>query len=161
MRKYHGWTDTWTNILTISTCVWNMSNHMVSIVLYDLTYLSFFKMLFEFGSCFSFLWSRSTNVVANDLLYVAFFLNSLSKFYITIMWLTSFWAINFYFKLLDWLCWFEHCCSHECIFFGTTIISSMSTWPESCFEITYLGRYLQPDWFILHKSDSRFSGHLI
>ena len=74
--------------------------------------------------------------------------------------LHPFWAINFYFKLLDWLCWFEHCCSHECIFFCTTVISSMSTWPESCFEITYLGRCLQPVWFILHKSDRRFAGHL-
>jgi len=37
-------TDTWTNILTISTCVWNMSNHMVSVVLYGLTYLLFFKI---------------------------------------------------------------------------------------------------------------------
>ena len=43
----YGWTDTWTNILTISTYVWNMSNHMVSVVLYGLTYLSFFKISFR------------------------------------------------------------------------------------------------------------------
>ena len=42
----HGWTDTWTNILTISTCVWNMSNHIVIVVIYGLTYLSFFKISF-------------------------------------------------------------------------------------------------------------------
>ena len=46
----HGWTDTWTNILTISTCVWNMSNHIVIVVIYGLTYLSFFKISFQWVS---------------------------------------------------------------------------------------------------------------
>ena len=32
--------------------------------------------------------------------------------------------------------------------------------PEGCFEIAYLGRCLQPAWFISHKSDMRFAGHL-
>jgi len=48
----HRWTDIWTNILTISTCIWNMSNQ-VSVVLYGLIYLSFFKISFQWVSIVS------------------------------------------------------------------------------------------------------------
>ena len=46
----HGWMYTWINISTTSTCVWNVSSHMVSVVLYGLTYLSFFKISFQWVS---------------------------------------------------------------------------------------------------------------
>ena len=78
--------------------------------------------------------------VANDLLYVAFFRIRSASSISQLCGLRLFWAINFHSKLLGWLCWFDHCCSHECFFFCTTVISNISTGLEGCLEIVYVLR---------------------
>ena len=67
--------DTWINILTIIICARNVSSYMVRVVLYVLTYLSSFKISFQYISIiidmFSIVYFYFQNYYNTDVVFVS------------------------------------------------------------------------------------------
>ena len=112
-------------------------------------------MLFEFVSCFSFLWSSSTNVCRewSDICCVFFEFAQQVIYH-------NYVAYNFFeqsiFILSYWIGYADSI---------TIVVMNAFFWhysyqkyvyrdPEGCFEIAYLSRCLQPDWDLISQQVS-------